>query len=162
MENNYQNAPTTFMVRKAQVHTACVDWIVDSGATDHLTGDDGWFGNDLEQHEPGELQTASGSLRIEGRGDLHIWTRSMQIVLKNVLYVLGLGYNLFSVPRAMAAVARVVFQDCQCLIEKDNIKLQATPQNDGTLALQASAEKWHARLGHTSVYVLKEIGSHGK
>lgn len=158
MENNYQNAPTAFMVRNAQMHSACADWIVDSGATDHLTGDLGWFDDDLQWHESGELQTASGSLRIKGCGDVHISKGSLQIVLKNVLYVPGLGYNLFSVPRAMAAGARVVFADNQCLIEKDNIKLQATPQNDGTLALQASAEKWHARLGHTSVYVLKEMG----
>lgn len=37
-ENNHENAATRFMVRKIEVHLACGDWIVDSGAIDHLTG----------------------------------------------------------------------------------------------------------------------------
>lgn len=157
-ESGHQNAPTAFMASKGKVQSACGDWIVDSGATDHLTGDLSWFDDELEWQETGRVHTASGSLPIKGRGHVYVLKGGLRMVLMDVLYVPGLEYNLFSVPRAMTAGARVTFEDNYCLIEKGNVKMRATPQDDGTLALLTSAEKWHARLGHTSVYVLKEMG----
>lgn len=156
--NDQHNAPTAFMATETMVNQALGDWVVDSGASQHMTGNRDWFGDNLPYREVGSIRTASGSLPIRGCGHVYLSRGELKLVLKDVLYVPGLKYNLFSVSKAICAGARVTFENNQCVIEKGKVRLQATPQNDGTMALLTSAEKWHVRLGHPSVYVLKEMG----
>lgn len=152
------NAPTAFMAMKEDLDTAMGDWVVDSGASEHMTGNRDWFDDILSLNGKGNIYTASGSLQAEGRGDVYLSKGDLKLVLKDVLYVPGLKYNLFSVSKAVNSGARVSFEGNGCTIEKGQVILRATPQSDGTMVLLTTAEKWHARLGHPSVYALKELG----
>eukprot|EP00963_Diacronema_lutheri_P010582 scaffold1095_cov328-Pavlova_lutheri.AAC.5 len=152
------NALTAFMAMKEDLDTAMGDWVVDSGASEHMTGNRDWFGDILSLNGKGNIYTASGSLQAEGRGDVYLSKGDLKLVLKDVLYVPGLKYNLFSVSKAVNSGARVSFEGNGCTIEKGQVILQATPQSDGTMVLLTTAKKWHAKLGHPSVYALKELG----
>ena len=77
-----------------------VVWILDSGATKHVSGNRSLFTN----FNPGtsqSVQTASGqTLPIGGTGDVVISLSNQSILtLTDVLYVPGLTVNLVSIPR---------------------------------------------------------------
>ena len=156
--NDQHYAPEAFMATDNGVKQALGDWVVDSGASQHMTWNRDRFGDNFSYREVGSIRTTSGSLPIRGCGHAYLSRGELKLVLKDVLSVSRLKYNLFSVSKAICAGARVTFENNLCVIEKDKVRLQVAPQNDGTMALVTSAEKWHARLGHTSVYVLKEMG----
>ncbi|KAG8503428.1 hypothetical protein CXB51_001585 [Gossypium anomalum] len=69
------------------------NWILDSGATDHMTGNKALFHNFF--HTFGKaVKTADGTLcKIEGHGTVIL---NEQIALKNVLFVPNLACNLIS------------------------------------------------------------------
>ena len=104
------------------------------------------------------MSTAGGNLPIAGSGDVHLYRGGHDIVLTGVLFVPGLKYDLFSVPKAIFARASVTFDDTGCTIKKGEVELLAQSLQGGSMALLTDAELWHARLGHPSLFVLKKMG----
>lgn len=158
MKKNNHCTPTAFMATKKDLDLVKGDWVVDSGASQHMTGNRHWFDDTLSSINESKVYTASGTLQAEGQGDVYLSKGDLKLVLKDVMYVPGLKYNLFSVSKAVNSGARVLFEANGCTIEKGQVRLKANFQSDGTMVLLTTAEKWHARLGHPSVYTLKEMG----
>lgn len=98
-------------------------WVMDSGASHHMTSDRSFFAK--LQSESGELYLADGKVaKIEGVGEgcitgFDVKGRSVEVKLKNVLLVPNLNCNLMSVQRVVESGARVVFGSGRCHIEKN-------------------------------------------
>ena len=72
-------------------------WIVDSGASDHMTGNLNVFHEYIPYHDNFSVRIADGTLsRVLGRGSVII---SKDIILYFVLYVPKLDCNLLSISR---------------------------------------------------------------
>ena len=147
------------------IDTADTRWILDSGASKHITSSaDGMINvRDLTtsdckvtfangQHQP---VTAMGDLRISGNGVIKPFT------LTDVLVVPGATANLLSIPAAVARGATFTFQhDIAHIHLRDAMIATARRGTDGVYslngennvsyatALTSSAKLWHQRLGH--------------
>lgn len=77
-------------------------WIIDSGATNHMTGDDSIFQNIVFKNDLGDITIADGKrLKVEGLGTVTVTIQSqsspMTLRLDNVAFVPELKGNLISV-----------------------------------------------------------------
>ncbi|PON70009.1 LOW QUALITY PROTEIN: hypothetical protein PanWU01x14_084730 [Parasponia andersonii] len=85
-------------------------WIVDSGAFDHMTGDETLFHSYSPSHGNFSARIADGTLsQVAGTGSIVI---SKDIVLKSVLLVLKLSYNLLSISK--------ITRDMNCVAKFSN------------------------------------------
>lgn len=160
-------------------------WIMDSGATQHITPHRGLLHNFREEEQ--ELSITFGNhqqAKVAGVGDtvLESCVNGVhnQIVLKGVLYVPGASANLFSVPRATSKGASIVFRQSKCLLVMNGETIaEATKvyglyyinavalQDNGTCgdaALMAhtteTAQLWHRRMGHLGYDNLAKMQRH--
>lgn len=97
-------------------------WIVDSGATCHMSHDRELFQeySVLEKHVPVALGDGK-KLEAIGKGVIRIKVqgrsaKSTKLALHDVLHVPGLSYNLISVSKAAEYGKTVVFKDQRCKI----------------------------------------------
>ena len=139
-------------------------WIIDSGATHHVTGDKSWLLSIRQIHcsvglPNGETVVASmeGSVRL-----------SDTITLHHVLYVPHLSCNLLSVSQLNDNLQTIVtFNSNMCVIQ-DQTKaligmgtgrdgLYYFSKHEMVTAIEATSalEIWHRRLGHPSEKVIK-------
>ncbi|KAK2993896.1 hypothetical protein RJ640_012770 [Escallonia rubra] len=156
-------------------------WIIDSGATDHMTFDSRQVST-LKQSSQKFVTTANGTpAPIVGEGHLPL-TSNMN--LNSVLVVPSLDYNLLSVSQITTALFCVVifwpifcvFKDIRTrqtigcgvrrgklyyldLVSKSSDKLrQALMVNDSEGEMRKSEIwLWHRRLGHASFGYLKKL-----
>ena len=72
-------------------------WIVDSGASQHITNRKDWL-SDFSECD-GDVLTIKGSAKVKGRGKVKFSDENggYTLILSNVLYVPGFSYNLLSV-----------------------------------------------------------------
>ena len=184
--NNNQRAfspsPTSWQPRANMVSASSYNpgnWILDSGATHHLTTDL----NNLALHQPyaggEEVTIADGSgLPISHTGSTSLTTNSRNFNLNDVLYVPNLHKNLISVYRLCNTnnvsveffPAHFQVKDLSTGVRllqgktKDELyEWPVSPQN--TISLFASPTpktslaSWHSRLGHPSLSVLQSLVS---
>ena len=177
--NNYGSAPW-----QPRAHLAAApsynanNWILDSGATHHLTTDL----NNLSLHQPynggEEVTIADGSgLAISHTGSALLPTPSQSLTLRDVLYVPNLQNNLVSVYRlcnanqvsveffpahfqvkdlstgARLLQGRTKNELYECPIPSTINSFHASPTPKTTSSF------WHSRLGHPSFSVLKSVVS---
>uniref|UniRef100_A0A1S8ADA3 Uncharacterized protein n=1 Tax=Citrus limon TaxID=2708 RepID=A0A1S8ADA3_CITLI len=88
-------------------------WILDSGATDHMTGNSQLFSSYIPCAGNQKVKIANGSLAtVAGKGTITI---SPSLVLKNVLHVPHLSYNLLSISKlTFDHNCQVIFQSSCC------------------------------------------------
>ena len=86
---------TAFMVTtRLAKRKATNDWVIDSGASQHLSAQREKFLN-YKHISPLKIQIGDGSeLEAEGIGDIGILTNDSHISLRDVLYVPTIGSNL--------------------------------------------------------------------
>lgn len=73
------------------------DWVVDSGATNHMTDNRSIFTSFRPVNGPSITTAGKGSLQTTARGDVSIVAANgVQVTIKDVMYVPGLGHNLLS------------------------------------------------------------------
>ncbi|KAJ9561852.1 hypothetical protein OSB04_007012 [Centaurea solstitialis] len=143
-------------------------WIIDSGATHHVTGDVSWL-RDLRKI-PGRLVGLPDNKKVIGthEGDVRL---SDRIVLKNVLLVPKLNCNLISVTQLSDDMKCITqFDSHMCAIQDQSMKLiGAGVRRDGlyyfgkgdsilhvsVTGAVAALELWHRRMGHPSEKVIK-------
>ena len=111
-------------ISKSELSSAAlsnVDWIVDSGASDHVSCDRDKFVNFSTSFFKTVLLTADGETsKVVGIGSIPI---SSTVILENVLYVLTLSCNLLSVSKITRALnCTASFSSYMCLFQ-DNISL---------------------------------------
>ena len=86
------------------------DWVIDTGATNSMSGEESHFQNLKDLHAPIRVQTAADAfIMCRQFGDIPIFchvkdsAHARRYVIKNALYVPGIRRNLFSVSSAMIA-----------------------------------------------------------
>ena len=132
--------------------TTLLHWVIDSGATHHMTSDKRHL-NNYTEHKVEIMLGDHSTLTSAGKGDFV----TSRITLKDVLHVPGLKYNLFSIKRATAAGCKITFSNDTCNIIKDNITIQIKANHLYETALttigntRTTAELWHKRLGHANM-----------
>jgi len=157
-------------------------WYVDSGATKHMTSEEGLHAALREVNQ--KIAVANGqSTPAKGIGDIELNVDVGRTVIKDVLLVPGLSTNLVSVAAMCDKGMRVTFDNPGCCVtNKKTGKLLLTASRVGGLfqvnfgnnksseccKLQALAVKvspsnqdlWHRRFGHLSLTQMKQV--HGK
>jgi hypothetical protein len=158
-------------------------WLVDSGASSHMTCKRELLQDYKELQTPEKVSLGDGrTVEAIGVGNVHM---SMQFkvsdpkkcVMYRVLYVPKLACSLFSVKAAASRGNVVLFSATKCWIRnsRGNLCGMGTLQNkmyqlncEPVLQEHASVasenandvDLWHQRLGHPSESVLKEIVTH--
>ncbi|KOM56062.1 hypothetical protein LR48_Vigan10g195400 [Vigna angularis] len=157
-------------------------WILDSGATDHMTPCRVSFNSYDESSKEQLITVANGQgIPICGSGNIVL---ESSIILKGVLHVPQLANNLISVQKLTKDLnCSVIFFSTHCVFQdlatgktiltaKEQSGLYLLETNDQSttniLSLQATSETWansqiwlhHKRLGHPSFNVIKSLFPH--
>lgn len=143
-------------------------WLVDSGATAHMTHDDSYL-VDKRQISDREISLADDSkMKVISQGNvkmtMNIGDETSNATLRDVKYAPELCANLLSVSKMTAKGHKVVFEGetCEVFNKEDDIVCTATLDNglyvlDGKPKLNDNNEValltgnhdiWHRRLGH--------------
>ena len=150
------------------------DWIVDSGCSNHMTGDkEKLLG--LSEYKGGRVVVTANNSRlpITHIGNTMIVPRFSpnQVQLQNVLHVPGMKKNLLSVSQLTASGNYVVFGPEDVKVYR-SLRPSGTPIMEGrrlesiyVMSAESAyvdktrknetADLWHARLGHVSYHKLK-------
>ena len=152
-------------------------WVLDSGASNHLTGDRSSFSTYEQLREPVYV-TFGNKQRAEavGRGTVPLVVGNTQVILTAVLHVPEAGVNLLSIRRVVDSGASVEFADGTCSITKGGKLLMTAQQRDGLYCLKGrrapqaagntalaatssteTAQLWHERYGHLSYSSLSQL-----
>ena len=168
-----------FMASVGNVKSAdkeCYSWVIDSGASSHMTKEKHFLTNFQEFEEPenvalgdGRVVKALGSGRVQ-MNMLFPGTEAKKAVLYDVLYVPKRTCNLFSVRAAVAKGNAVEFGPNGCCIWDENGKLRGKGSLSDKLyqldcqvastgyasVAQSRSDLWHQRLGHVHESRLKK------
>ena len=155
------------------------DWIMDSGATTHMSPHRAHF-DTFEAIAARKVFMGDDSvLQALGRGSILVDTLveggTKRIRFKDVLYVPKLGSNLLSVSKIVEGGLQVQFGGLGCLVKALNGDIQAIASREGNLyrlqcktvlggesAQVATSSKeglilWHRRMGHLNVQSLRAL-----
>ncbi|GMF48612.1 unnamed protein product [Phytophthora fragariaefolia] len=167
----------TGFVFQVSTQAAGADWIIDSGASSHMTGTSDLLSDLHEMASNVVVTTASGTTLTAthgGKAYLPLATGG-SCTLDNVLYVPGLQRNLVSLSKVGAAGLTATFDHERCVITSGSAKLVATRRSSGLYVVtMPSTDKnaeadyasgdgpddlaiWHARLGHLNARDLKVL-----
>ncbi|XP_013626727.1 PREDICTED: uncharacterized protein LOC106332773 [Brassica oleracea var. oleracea] len=92
-------------------------WLVDSGATNHMTKEENYFSR-LHRSIKFPIKIGNGStVMTAGKGDITVMTKGGKRTIRNVFLVPGLAKNLLSVPQIVSSGYRVSFQEKRCIID---------------------------------------------
>ena len=152
-------------------------WIVDSGATQHMTNDKYWFTNCIELKVPRNVEVGDGrKLLATAIGNIKIQIISEDkykiCSFQNVLYVPELAHNLLSVSQTSKLGNVVQFEDNICKIINGN-KLAAVAHKVGKLYILdcvhdvvascgnimniSNEELWHRRFCHLGISNVRKL-----
>ncbi|KAE9307159.1 hypothetical protein PF008_g21298 [Phytophthora fragariae] len=155
----------------AATREASTAWLLDSGASTHMTHSRQDFVEFRELQSPTDIVVASGQrLRIMGVGTVRFMIDSGRVIkVTEVLYVPDLDRRLLSIPSLVAKGASVEFTGDGCTISFEGRLVARVEKRDKLFVwnvvettdeermpdVAASAELppgslWHERLGHVS------------
>lgn len=143
------------------------EWILDSGCTDHATGDKDMFNELAKNDGPRKYVTFGDNSKgkVLGLGKVAISNDSS---IKNVMLIESLGYNLLSISRLDNFGFNVLFTEVDCQVfHRDNHNMVFTGIRRGDLyivdfsnraqprtcliAKSSNGWLWHRRLGHVGM-----------
>ena len=157
------------------------EWIIDSGASRHLTFDKQQL-HSYRSIAPGTAITFVNGQQAEavGEGEVHLQVKTtrgtVRAVLQKVLHVPEARVNLFSTRQATDSGAQVLFSSNKCFvsingtvcmegINQSGLMIIKQSESQAAFAMAAAAattketaELWHRRFGHLgydSLYKLK-------
>ncbi|KAJ9561371.1 hypothetical protein OSB04_006531 [Centaurea solstitialis] len=155
-----------------------IQWIFDSGATNHMTGNSSLFHTYIPCHNRSRVRIADGSFSaVAGRGSVRL---SKQLTLKKVLHVPKLTCNLLSI-RKLTKDAKCLaqFSPFDCLLQEqgsgrmignakvrdglyiwenhDSKNKQAYSTSTSSSSSRDTILMWHRRLGHPNFKYLKYL-----
>ena len=159
-------------------------WIVDSGASSHMTQRKELLINYEEFDKPQKVSMGDGHV-VEacGKGDIQFTMtlekdRSKRVTMRDALYVPKLTCSLFSVRATVMKGNTVKFENGCCLIYDRNeillgigslvdklyyLKCESVTQESMAIATGSEVENkvdlWHQRLGHLNEIQLREMTS---
>lgn len=167
-----QNSSTSYTVEgaNAALHTAVkdnnkVEWILDSGASDHYTSDLNSFVNFTQSS--GHVIVANGKREaINGHGMVTITQGNKKLILENVKYVPTLACNLISVSRLQENNLNVNFSKTTTITSRKTGKCVISCQysngvykvnNAFTVQALKCIHTWHRILGHRNYADIKKL-----
>ena len=157
------------------------DWWIDSGASNHMSPNESDFLNYTEFEEPVKVNLADKShLLALGSGDVGIQlydinNRTVDVKLKNTLYIPTIQNKLFSVSSAVEIDGAVKFDKDGVTWEKDGISTKIGQKHGKLFKLNSqsrssdhscylskakdSVSLWHQRFGHLNESDLKMLNN---
>uniref|UniRef100_A0A251SDS7 Putative zinc finger, CCHC-type n=1 Tax=Helianthus annuus TaxID=4232 RepID=A0A251SDS7_HELAN len=150
-------------------------WYLDSGCSNHMTGNRDLFIT-LDESIRKEVRTGDDKkLEVLGSGEVMIIIQGRSKRIQNVFYVKGLRHNLLSVGQLIKKGYMVKFQEGKCIIKDvrnetlgvirmtNNKMFPLNPGKDLTLALTMTTKEtstlWHKRYGHVNLDTLADMGN---
>ena len=95
-------------------------WMIDSGCTNHMTGDLELF-RDLDRSQVSKVRIGNGDhIMVKGKGTVAIESCTGTKLIYDVMYVLDINQNLQSVGQLVEKSFSVIFKKNQCLIKEAN------------------------------------------
>ena len=146
---------TTFLFVASEVKTSPSEWLVDSGASEHMTCDASLF-TSYERIVPRDVVVGNGGeIKAVGKGSvdlmLQVGGREHKATLTDVLHVPDLSANLFSVSRATERGYKAVFAEDGCRFE-----------TAGGITGSGCAQRQHVPAGLQGVQARAGAGGSGK
>lgn len=172
-------SPRGDAVRNGVALTACtkiasLGWVLDSGASHHMTHDVSGL---IDQHTLEQpISVVLGDGTVHTSSIVGVVQLTARVRLHDVLYVPELKTNLLSVKQATARGAQVLFHkhDASIVVqgktvlraEAINSELYCLVLNTGVAyanvaKVEETAELWHARFGHLGYDNLAQLASAG-
>lgn len=154
------------------------DWIVDSGASAHMCGDENSF-SELEIGSFGDIVVANGDkIRATGKGKVNLSTgygkNGLNLNLEEVLLVPGLESNLISVKRIANKGLCVSFKGDNCYLKGDFGTRLIAANSDGLYKLKLTqsyasvanngefcVHEYHKRLAHRNLADVRKLSTIG-
>lgn len=150
-------------------------WLIDSGCSNHMTGNKGLF-QQLRDVQNQSIKLGDGkSLQVSGIGSIALYSNSGRTcTLTNVKFVHDLAHNLLSVGQLMNSGYMVEFAEGVCTIRdaasKERIAhvnmtshrlfpLEADDVGNANVAMRAEelSDLWHKRFGHLNQKSLRSL-----
>ena len=153
------------------------EWVVDSGATTHMTWDKGVFVTFAAMEDMPNVRLGDGrTVKAEGKGIVCLRIKDDKeaervIRLSSVLFVPDLSCNLFSVQDITDKGNRMMFDDITCSVITRGDVVIASGHKRGNLYVldgtadrqpdeaQPSSDLWHQRLAHVNNKMLDKLVS---
>ena len=181
-DDHTENVQVAFLTDKAASDTKG-QWILDSGASSHMTCNKSWINNFKEPNEHEYVKLGDGrKIDVCGSGEVCVQvyngSKGSEIMLKNVLYVPNLATNLISLPKTTLNGLKVFFAGNSCTIstkhgktcakgiKKGNLytlmgKARSSVQTEESMFMeeQNRTRLWHFRFGHLNFDDLKALSS---
>ena len=171
------SSTNAMLIDNALVAKSRDDWIIDSGASSHMCNDQSMFTVLRQTTEKVTLGDGS-TLAVTGQGTVCLDMlladgTKKECLLRKVLYVPELAYNLVSVSRATEAGKTVHFDDDDCEFRNDTDEVIALGVRDGSLYYLKFVRKsqnetnvaqvrdkkrlWHRRFGHLNEQSMQKL-----
>ena len=156
-------------------------WIMDSGASSHMSNSEKWFSEIAKLEKPTMVTTANGQeVRAEGKGIVVLVVtdnnnKEFRMKLENVLYIPGLETNLVSVKSITTHGHKVQFDEhggsvdilgkgeksLPFKLKSKLYHLEVGQKNDGettnVVTVGQNIQTWHERLGHAAKQMLPKL-----
>ena len=95
-------------------------WLVDSGCTNHMTGNEGLFSN-LDKSVKSKVRIGNGErIEVEGKGDVVLEGPGGVKLITEVMFAPKIDQNLPSVGQLVDKGLKVVFEKSECAIRDEN------------------------------------------
>lgn len=167
------------LIATGSVEESISDWIIDSGATAHMTYDESMFDSYSKRESAGVSIGNDSKLESLGHGSVHldlaVEGRKSKCRLGEVVHVPNLRYHLLSVSAMCDLGARVVFDKTKVCVYKGNTMIAQGRRIKGLYylctaievpedmdnALVTDLSLWHARMAHVNVDGIKHMARNG-
>ena len=164
-----------FLHDRLRPKTATNAWYLDTGASNHMTGDASQF-FELNFAVGGTVRFGDGStVRIEGRGTVLFETRNGEHkALTDVYYIPKLKSNIVSLGQLEERGCKIVLEDgylwgydrqrmllLKVKRQQNRLYILNLDRTDPVCLLSSfedTAWKWHARYGHLNFQSLRQLG----
>jgi len=147
-------------------------WIVDSGATSHMTNNRNLF-TTFQSCDGENVCVGDGhTLTVEGKGKVNISFKLknnnvQKLQLNDVLYIPEISYNLLSISKSTEKGIKTNFAENECCFMNFENKVIAIAKKENNLyklcnivdekTYVTSNETWHRRLGHINSERMKDM-----
>ena len=140
-------------------------WYLDSGATHHTCNDESLLTDAKDVHGDSVMTASGQEVQVAKIGDVHLLINGKSIILKQVKYAKEFHANLVSVSRLCAKGGQVTFnKDAAHIYFGTYLFLKAKKvanlyqiECQQSIALAATNVDHHARLGHMSKTLMKQL-----
>ncbi|KAJ0566228.1 putative RNA-directed DNA polymerase [Helianthus annuus] len=172
-----EHEDTMFMIFNVEEAVKEDCWYLDSGCSNHMTGNRDLFIN-LDESLKKEVRTGDDKrLEVIGSGEVSVSIKGRTRKIPNVFYVKGLKHNLLSVGQLINKGYTILFQKDRCIIKDAEsevigeirmtsnkmfpLHLDSDINFAMTMTTKDTSILWHKRYGHVNVDTLINMENKG-